>query len=238
MPNPGNGVVESKFNMREIAVKRLAVLLLVLPFCAFAERFVLNQRNNTTVDVLAQGEMLNVACRFPAHTKFDKAVNAQLDDQKSRWVLVEGLIRYFKAGTNETMEVSGRQVLDVKKDGDYLSYTFSVPQSGCTVVPKPSAATNTTSRTTVLTLPQSLNMTNRPTAVVALSCMTNQTAAVRPMPALSMPNPVAMVKPLPMLKMANPVAAVKSMPEAGLTNQAANLNHFTNTTIKTTNGGK
>lgn len=190
-------------------MKRLTILLLALPFCALAEQFVLNRRNNTTVEISSRGEMLNVVCRFPAHTKFDKAINACLDDQKSQWAFVEGLFRYFKAGTNETMEVSGKHILAVKKDGDYLSYTFSVPKSGCRIVPRP-VATNTVNRTTV-------------SAPRLLSSMTNK---------------VAVVKPLPMLAMANPVAAIKPVPAVGLTNQTVTLNHFTNTTEQTTNGGK
>lgn len=205
-------------------MRRLIVLLLLLPFGAFSAQYVINRRNNTTVDVSSRGKTLKVVCRFPAYVKFDKAINAKLDDQKSQTLLAEGLIRYFNVGTNETIEVLGRHILGVEKDGDYLSYSFSVPEGGCKVVPK-RVATNAVRRMTASTPGLQSILTNRPAMVKSVS-----------MPGIM--NSVAAVKPLPILTIANPVVAVKTVPVAGITNQSATVDHFTNTTIKTVKGGK
>ena len=122
-------------------MKSFLCLILAVPFCVCAVNFVVDARNNETVEVTRQGAMLKVVCRFPARTKFEQAINAQLNDQESQQLFLKGLIRYFKAGPNGTMVVSGKRVLGVRTDGDYMVYTFAVPKSGCKVVPKPKPIT-------------------------------------------------------------------------------------------------
>ena len=141
-------------------MKRLAALVFALPFYVCAETFIINERNGPVVDVIPKGDMLEVVCRFPGRNKFDQAINAQLNDHKSRQLFIEGLIRYFKAGPDGTMEVSGCHVLGVLDDGDYLSYTFAVPKCGCRIVPKPKLKTTVSNR------------------VVSVAALTNRFASV------------------------------------------------------------
>ena len=117
-------------------MRNLLVILCLLSMVAFTETFVINPHNGTTVDVSQRGRMLNVVCRFPAKRQFDPAINAKLNDQKSRRLFLDGLIRYFKAGSTGEMEVSGQHVLGVRKDGNFLVYEFAVPIAGCRVVSK------------------------------------------------------------------------------------------------------
>ena len=34
------------------------------------------------------------------------------------------------------MEMSGQQALGIKEDGEYVTYQFAIPKSGCKIVPK------------------------------------------------------------------------------------------------------
>ena len=115
----------------KVAMKKSALLIILLPLCACAERFVIDGHARTTVDVSLQGEMLIVVCRYPARSRLDDAINVRLNDQKGRRLFLEGLIRYFRAGSDGIMEVSGQRILETRKDGDRMSYKFAVPKDGC-----------------------------------------------------------------------------------------------------------
>lgn len=129
-PYSGN-VIKMQRPYGKVAMKKSALLIILLPLCACAERFVIDGHAKTTVDVSLQGEMLIVVCRFPARSRFDDAINVRLNDQKGRRLFLEGLIRYFRAGSDGIMEVSGQRILETRKDGDRMSYKFAVPKDGC-----------------------------------------------------------------------------------------------------------
>lgn len=160
----------------------------------FADTFIVDKRNGSTVDVTQNGVMLKVVCRFPAKTQFDSAINAQLNDQTSRKLFLEGLIRYFKGGPNGEMQVSGQHVLKVQKDGNFLSYEFAVPRLECKVVPKrlhPRGNTNTVSASDIMAKNQVIfaSITNRMSANSASMMKMTVPSLIRP----NMTNNVAAV---------------------------------------------
>lgn len=118
-------------------MKYFFLIVMAVSFSVKAEMFVINPKNGTTVDVVRKGSELTVVCRFPEQTKFDSAINAKLNDQKSQNLFIMGLERYFKVGPMGEMQVSGRYSRGVKKSKGFVSYSYGVPVVGCKVVEKP-----------------------------------------------------------------------------------------------------
>ena len=100
----------------------------------WGETFKMDRKGETTVEVKKSAGEYKVTCRFKPQTKFDKAVNAKLNDAKGDSLCKKGLARYLNVATNETLIVSGQySVAPVKMEGERLYYSFGVPVSGCSI---------------------------------------------------------------------------------------------------------
>lgn len=116
-------------------VLMIGLTAFALAFSARAEVFQMDRKGDTVVEVRKSGNEYKVTCKFKPQTKFDKAINAKINDAKGDSLCKKGLVRYLKVGTNETLTVSGLySAAPVKTAGERLCYSFGVPVSGCKVV--------------------------------------------------------------------------------------------------------
>ena len=95
----------------------------------------MDRKGDTIVEVQKSAKEYKVTCKFRPQTKFDKAINAKLNDVKGDSLCKKGLARYLKVATNESLTVAGLySAAPVKTVGERLCYSFGVPVSGCKVV--------------------------------------------------------------------------------------------------------
>ena len=117
---------------------------------AWGETFQMDRKGDSTVEVKKSSGEYQVTCTFSPQTKFDKAINAKMNDAKGDSLCKKGLARYLKVATNETLTIAGLYAAaPVKTVGGKLCYSFGVPAAGCQVrkvvvkskpQPKPAAA--------------------------------------------------------------------------------------------------
>ena len=119
--------------------------VLTCAIAAWGEVFQMDRKGDTIVEVRKSDNEYKVTCKFKPQTKFDKAINAKLNDAKGDSLCKKGLVRHLKVATNESLTVSGLySAAPVETEGERLCYSFGVPGSGCKVVkaavkPKPPA---------------------------------------------------------------------------------------------------
>ena len=112
---------------------------------AWGDVFQMDRKGDAVVEVQKSANEYKVTCKFRPQTKFDKAINAKINDTKGGDLCKKGLARYLKVATNETLVVSGLySAAPVKTTGERMYYSFGVPVSGCKVLkseakPKPPA---------------------------------------------------------------------------------------------------
>ena len=124
-------------------VLMIALTALSCAVTAWGEIFQMDRKGDTTVEVQKSANEYRVTCKFKPQTKFDKAINAKINDAKGDSLCKKGLARYLKVATNESLTVAGLYTAGpVETVGDRLCYSFGVPVSGCKVLkeeakPKP-----------------------------------------------------------------------------------------------------
>ena len=118
----------------------MKTLMIGLTICACAiaawgEVFQMDRKGDTIVEVQKSAKEYKVTCKFRPQTKFDKAINAKLNDVKGDSLCKKGLARYLKVAPNESLAVAGLySAAPVKTEGERLCYSFGVPVSGCKVL--------------------------------------------------------------------------------------------------------
>ena len=101
---------------------------------AWGEVFQMDRKGDAIVEVQKSANEYKVTCKFKPQTKFDKAINAKLNDAKGDSLCKKGLARYLKVATNESLMVAGLySAAPVETVGERLCYSFGVPISGCKV---------------------------------------------------------------------------------------------------------
>ena len=101
---------------------------------AWGETFQMDRKGDSTVEVKKSSGEYRVTCTFSPQTKFDKAINAKMNDAKGDSLCKKGLARYLKVATNETLTIAGLYAAaPVKTVGGRLCYSFGVPVSSCQV---------------------------------------------------------------------------------------------------------
>ena len=101
---------------------------------AWGETFQMDRKGDSTVEVKKSSGEYRVTCTFSPQTKFDKAINAKMNDAKGDSLCKKGLMCYLKVATNETLAIAGQYAAaPVKTVGGKLCYSFGVPVAGCQV---------------------------------------------------------------------------------------------------------
>lgn len=112
----------------------LGLAVLSCAVAAWGETFQMDRKGDSTVEVQKSSGEYRVTCTFSPQTKFDKAINAKMNDAKGDSLCKKGLMRYLKVATNETLTIAGQYAAaPVKTVGGKLCYSFGVPVSGCQV---------------------------------------------------------------------------------------------------------